>query len=222
MENIRHSFGINLSKPLIRTFSEKSKGDILYPYKNVSISVSEMHICPFCGKGVHGFECDCKAFGEAFQKLQISCGDEKHESCFHYSDVDFHAAISKSISEFTFVKLTKKEVSDLGSDLWDDSIRCVDDLTGKSYLVNPATLDDGTLCFHCKNLISKSVYRFEMKDFEYKDKKIFLGVHIQRTIPGMDPRKIGGYSFRYYWKDFKKFEDWNEICKVLKEISQFS
>ena len=218
MENIRRSFGINLSMPLIRTFSEKSKGDILYPYKNVSISISEMYICPFCGKGVHGFECDCKAFGEAFQKLQNSYGDEKHESCFHYSDIDFHAAISKSISEFTFVKLTKKEVSDLGSDLWDDSIRCVDDLADKSYLVNPATLDNGILYFHCKNLTSKSVYRFEIKDFEYKDKKIFLGVHIQRTIPGRDPRKIGGYSFDYYWKDFRKFEDWNEICKALKEM----
>lgn len=218
MENIRHSFGINLSMPSIRDFSKKSKGDILYPYKNVSISVSEVYICPFCGKDVHGFECDCKAFGEAFQKLQSSCGDEKHETCFHRSDFDFPVAFSKSISEFTFVKLTKKEVLDLGSDLWDDSIRCVDDLADKSYLVNPATLDNGILYFHCKNLTSKSVYRFEIRDFEYKDKKIFLGVHVQRTIPGRDPRKIGGYSFDYYWKDFRKFEDWNEVCKALNEV----
>ena len=57
-----------------------------------------------------------------------------------------------------------------------------------------------------------------LTDFECKDKKISLGVHIQRTTPGRDPRKLGGYRFEYYWKDFKEFEDWNDVCKVLKEM----
>ena len=222
MGNIRHFFGIDLSTSSIRTFSKKDNGAILYPYKNVLISVSEVHICPFCGKRVHEFECDCRAFSKAFEKLQDSYGDNNHESCFHRSDFDLPVSLSKPVSEFKVKTLTKKEILDLGLDLWDDAIRHSDPLTDRSYLVTPATLEGKNLFFLCKDLISKSVYHLEIQDPEYKDKVIFLGIHSKRTVPGRNPRRIGNYRFEYYWKDFKKFEDWNEVCKALKDVWELS
>ena len=218
MENIRHFFGIDLSTSSIRTLSKKDNGAILYPYKDVLISVSEVHICPFCGKRVHEFECDCKAFSKAFEKLQDSYGDAKHESCLHRSEFDPPLAFSKSISEFKVKTLTKKDVLDLGLDLWDYATRHSDNLTDRSYLVTPATLEGENLFLLCKDLVSKTVYRFDIQNIEYKDKVIFLGIHSKRTVPGRDPRRIGNYRFEYYWKNFKKFEDWNEVCKALKKI----
>lgn len=219
MENIRHFFGTNLSTPSIRLFSKKDNGEILYPYKNVVITINEVHICPFCGKIVQGLECNCKAFEKAFAKLQNSYGDDKHESCFHRSDWDvIVVTISKPISEFKIRTLTKKEVLNFGLDLWDDSIRYLDDLSNKSYLVTPANLDGESLFLLCKDLVSKSVYRFEMPKIEYEDKPVYLGIHERKFIPGRDRKKIGNYQIRYSWREFKKFADWNEVCKALKEI----
>lgn len=218
MENIRHFFGIDLSMSSIQTFSKKDNGIVLYPYEDVVISVSEVHICPFCGKIVQEFKCDCKPFTKAFEKLQNSYGDNNHEYRFHRSDFDFPISLSKSISEFKVKTLTKKEVLNLGLDLWDDATRHSDSLMDRSYLVTPATLEGENLFLLCKDLTSKSVYRFELLNFEYSDKPVYLGIRKSRTIPGRDPLKIGGYRIEYYWKNFKKFEDWNEVCKALKKI----
>lgn len=219
MENIRHFFGIKLSTPSIRSFLKKNNGGILYPYKNVVVSINEVHICPFCGKIVQGLECNCKAFEKAFVKLQNSYGDDKHESCFHRSDWDLiEVSIAKLISEFKIRTLTKKEILGLGLDLWDDSIRHTDDLSDRSYLVSPANLDGENLFFLCKDLVSKHVYRFEIPKLKYVDKPVYLGIHERKFIPGRDKRRIGGYHIEYHWKDFKEFVDWNEVCKALKEI----
>ena len=219
MENIRHFFGIKLSTPSIRSFLKKNNGGILYPYKNVVVSINEVHICPFCGKIVQGLECNCKAFEKAFVKLQNSYGDDKHESCFYRSDWDLIvASISKPVSEFKIRTLTKKEVLNFGLDLWDNSIRYSDDLSDRSYLVTPANLEGENLFLLCKDLVSKHVYRLETPNPEYVDKPVYLGIHERKFIPGRDKRRIGNYHIEYSWRELNKCADWNEVCEALKKI----
>ena len=224
MENIKHFFGVDLTTSSIRTLSSEDSGEILYPYKYVAITVDEVHFCPFCGKSVQEFECDCKDFVKSFEKLQNSYGDTKHESCFHRSDFDFKIKLSKPISEFKIKNLTKEEILDLGFDVWDYATRHSDYLSNKSYLITPATQDDKNLFFLCKDLNSKRVYRFEILTPDYKDKQVYLGIYEQKMVSntgGLVKRKIGNYHFEHSWRNLVKFEDWNDVCKALKKLWNF-
>jgi len=217
MENIKHFFGVDLTTPSIRTLSKEDNGEFLYPYKNVVITVQEVHICPFCGKTVQGYECLCAKFSQAFKKLQDSHGDDKHASCFHGPDMNFLFGISRSISEFKVITLKKKEILSYGLDLWDYAIRHTDRLSDKSYLVTSAQQEGNTLFLLCKDLDSKSVYRFETSMPEYKDKPIYLGIQKQKTVSS-GRRTLGNYHFEYYWANLAEFEDWNDVCQTLKKI----
>ena len=217
MENIRHFFCVDLSTSSIRTLSKKDNGKLLYPYKDVVITVDEVHICPFCGKIVQNLECNCNRFKTAFAKLQDSCSDKEHDSCLHFPDSNIKSGFSKSISDFHVKVLSKDEILELGLDLWDFATRYTDRFSEKSYLVTPASQDGDKLFLLCKDLSSKKVYRFEIPMLNYKDKSIYLGVYEQKTV-SHGGRKLGNYHFEYYWRDLKEFEDWNGVCKVLKKI----
>ena len=219
MENIRYYFSVDLSTSSIRTLSNEDNGTILYPYKNVLIGVNEVHICPFCGKIVRNLECDCQAFDVAVKKLQSSFGDRSYKSCLHFNDFNINVSISKSISDFKVKKLNKKEILALGPDAWDFAIRHTDQLSDKSYLVSPVTHDGNVIFLYCKDVSTKVVYRFETAVPAYKDKHIYLGVHERKTIPGWgDRKKIGNYRFEYHWNNYVEYENWNEVCRALKEI----
>ena len=219
MENIKHYFGVDLSTSSIRTLSKKDNGALLYPYKNVVISIHEVHICPFCGKIVQDLYCDCKAFTKAVKKLQDFYGDKDHNSYLHHDDFNISIAISKSISEFKVKKLSKKEISALGPDVWDFATRHSDRFSDKSYLVTPAVQENDLIFLLCKDLNSKVVYRFELSIPEYKDKPIYLGIHKRKTVAGIgDKRKLGNYHFEYYWDNYVKYEDWNDVCKAITKI----
>lgn len=215
--NIRHFFGVDLSTPPIRNLSNKDNGKFLYPYKGVIITVNEQHVCPFCGKPVDDFHCECRKFKSAFARLQDSCSDEKHESRLHSSPLNIKMSFSKSISDFKITPLTKEEILQKGLDLWDFAIRHTDRFTDRSYLVTPAVQDGNKLSFLCKDLLSKKVCQLEVDMLEYEDKVIYLGIHGQRTVSGHS-RKIGDYRFECYWNDLKEFKDWNELCETLKKI----
>lgn len=217
MENIKHLFSVDLSTSSIRSLSKRDNGKFLYPYKNVVITVTEVHICPFCGKIVDDFHCECKKFKSAFAKLQNSYSDEKHESRLHVAPLNFKMSFSKSISDFNVRTLTKEEILDKGLDLWDFAIRHTDRFSDRSYLVTPAVQNGDKLFLLCKDLISKEVCEFETEMIDYNDKVVYLGIHEQRTIPGHS-RRIGDYRIECYWRDLKEFEDWNDVCKVLKKI----
>ena len=217
MENIKHFFSVDLSTSSIRNLSKRNNGKFLYPYKNVVITVTEVHICPFCGKIVDDFHCECKKFKSAFVKLQDSYSDEKHESRLHVAPLNINVSFSKSISDFKVKTLTKEEILKKGLDLWDFATRQTDRFSDKSYLVTSATRDGDKLFLLCKDLDSKEVYELETEIVDYKDKVVYLGIYGQRTIPGHS-RRIGDYSIEYYWKDLKEFEDWNAVCKALKKI----
>jgi len=217
MENIRHCFSVDLSTSSIRSLSKKDNGEFLYPYKNVVISVREEYVCPFCGRNVDDFHCECRKFKSAFVKLQDSYSDENHESRLHVAPLNINLSFSKSVSDFNIKTLTKKEILEKGFDLWDFAIRYTDRFSDRSYLVTPAVQNGDKLSFLCKDLDSKEVCELETEMIDYKDKVIYLGIHGQRTISGRSG-KIGDYRFECYWKDLKEFEDWNAVCKVLRKI----
>jgi len=221
MENIKHFFEVDLKPSSIRTLSRKDNGKLLYPYKDVTISVNEVYVCPFCGKNMEGFECECDKYNRAFKKLQKFYGDDKKRmSCFHGPELNLQCGISKSISEFKVKILKNKEVDKLGRDLWDYATRHTDRLSDRSYLVAPAMQDGDNLYIICKDLSSKKVYRFETTIPAYKDKSVFLGVYTTKTVPNVQgvTKKIGNYHFEYYWKHLADFDDWNAVCETLKKV----
>ena len=217
MENIRHFFGVDLSTPPVRSLSKEDNGEFLSPYKEVVITIDEQHVCPFCGKPVDDFHCECRKFKSAFAKLQESCSDEKHKSRLHATPLNMKMSFSKSISDFKITPLTKEEILQKGLDLWDFAIRHTDRFSDRSYLVSPAVRDGNKLSFLCKDLLSKKVCQLEIDMIDYKDKTVYLGIYGQRTVSGRSGR-IGDYRIEYYWNDLKEFEDWNDVCKVLKKF----
>jgi len=219
MENIKHFFEVDLKPSSTRTLSREDNGKLLYPYKDVVIIIHEVHICPFCGKIAQEFECDCKAFNQAFEKLQESYGDKDHKSRFHGPEPNIQCGMSKSISEFQVETLSMKEIDRLGRDLWDYAIRHTDRLSDRSYLVAPAMQEGDNLYIICKDLISKKVYRFETPIPDYKNKLVFLGVYVSKMVSNVQglSRKIGNYHFEYFWKHLADFNDWNAVCEALRK-----
>lgn len=218
MDYIKHFFGVDLTASSIRTLSKKDNGALLYPYKNVVITIHEVHLCPFCEKVVQGFDCDCKAFKKALKKLQESYGDDKHESSIHGPELDIKYAISKSISDFQVKTLNIKEIDKLGRDVWDYANRYTDPLSDRSYLVTPASQKDNILYLICKDLTSKVVYRFETLKPEYTDKAVFLGIYERKIVANPGSRKIGNYHFENHWRNLAEFENWNKACEALKNV----
>ena len=215
---IKHSFDVKLGGVPIQIFPNENTGALLHPYKNVEISIREEYSCPFCGEVVHGFKCQCETFNQAFRKLQESRGDENHKSSFHGPELAINYGIIKSIPEFNVKTLNKEEILGFGLDVWDDAVRYSDRLSGESYAVTPATPDGENLFFLCKDLLAKHVYRFEIPKPEYKNRQICFGTLMQKTVSDGSSEKLGNYHFEHYWKDFKTFEDWNEVCKTLIEL----
>lgn len=221
MGNIKHFFEVDLKPSSIRNLSRENNGKLLYPYKDVTISVNEVYVCPFCGKNMEGFECECDEYNRAFKRLQKFYGDDKKRmSCFHGPELNLQCGISKSISEFKVKILKNKEVDKFGRDLWDYAIRHTDRLSDRSYLVAPAMQEGDNLYIICKDLSSKKVYRFEIPIPAYKDKSVFLGVYTTKTVPNVQgvTKKIGNYHFEYYWKHLADFDDWNAVCEALKKV----
>jgi hypothetical protein len=221
MENIKHFFEVDLKPSSIRTLSRKDNGKLLHPYKDVVISIHEVYVCPFCGKTMEGFECKCKKFNQAFKRLQKLYGDnEDRKSCFHGPELNIQCGISKSISEFNVRILKNKEIDKLGRDVWDYATRHTDYLSDKSYLVAPAKQEGDNLYIICKDLTSKKVYRFETPLPAYKDKLVFLGVYVAKTVSNVQgiSRKIGNYHFEYFWRHLADFDDWNAVCEALKKV----
>lgn len=216
MEYIKDSFVVRLAAPFLRTFPGKDTDEFLHPYKNVEIYMFETYDCPFCGKTVQSFECNCEAFKHAFKKLQDSYGDVKHKSRFHRQDL--RVFVSQPISELKVTKLTKQEILDLGPDVWDSASRYVDSLSNRSYLTSSAFIDGDNLCLLCKDLASKSVYRMEMKKPKSEPRKVYLGIYSTKTVSGGNPRKIGNYHMERYYKDLKGFQSWNEVCEALVNV----
>jgi hypothetical protein len=220
MENIKHFFEVDLKPSSIRTLSREDNGKLLYPYKDVVISIHEVYVCPFCGKNMEGFVCECKKFNQAFKKLQKLYGDKDYKSCFHGPELNFQCGISKSISEFNVRILKNKEIDKLGRDLWDYATRHTDRLSDRSYLVAPAKQEGDNLYIICKDLTSKKVYRFETSIPAYKNKSVFLGIYVAKTVPNVQgiTKKIGNYHFEYFWRHLADFDDWNAVCEALKKV----
>jgi hypothetical protein len=116
--------------------------------------------------------------------------------------------------------LKNKEIDKLGRDVWDYATRHTDYLSDRSYLVAPAKHDGNNLYIICKDLTSKKVYRFETPIPAYKDKLVFLGVYVAKTVPNVQgiSRKIGNYHFEYFWRHLADFDDWNAVCEALKKV----
>jgi len=217
MENIRHFFEVSLTTSSIWALSKKSNGKLLYPYKNVVITINEVHVCPFCGENVHDLKCNCNGFKNAFAKLQESLSDEAHVSALHVSN-PIKPSFSRSISDFKVKTLTVQEILDLGNNLWDFANPYTDDISNRSYMVTPGYQEGDKFFILCKDLISKETYRFETKMIEFTNTPISLGIYGKKIRSCGYKSRIGGYRIVHYWKDLKEFKDWNEVCKVLKKI----
>ena len=225
MENIKYILEVRLIEDSVHGFPKNSTRTILYPFKDVEILVNEVQVCPFCGKPVRALNCNCKDFRENFVKMQKFYGDSEHKSKLHSGDVNLTVAFSKPISDFQFRTLDKKEISDLGADFWDFIDTQVDSLSSGYYKVSPVIHEGGEYFFVCKDLISKSVYRFEVPTFGYKSKEIYLGIYARKTVANLGSRemgKIGNYHFEYYWKNLISFKNWNDLCTSIKSFQALS
>ena len=109
MEYIKHLFCVELKTQTARNSSMNDES-LLYPYKDIVVSIHEMHICPFCGKVIQGFKCSCEDFNLAVEKLQESCGDDKYKSSFHFPDFNLTPEIFVPISKTKAKILKKKEI----------------------------------------------------------------------------------------------------------------
>ena len=225
MENIKYILEVRLIEHSIRGFSKDRTRAILYPFENMEILVNEVQICPFCGRPVRAFNCNCKDFQANLAKMQKFYGDAGHKSKLHSGDINLTLVFSKPISDFQFRTLGKEEISDLGTDFWDFVDTQVDSLSSGYYKVSPVIHEGGEYFFVCKDLISKSVYRFEVPTFGYKSKEIYLSIYGRKTVANLgagEKGKIGNYHFEYYWKNLISFKNWNDLCTSIKSFQALS
>ena len=204
--------------------SKKSTESILYPFKDVEIFANEIQICPFCGRPIRKFNCNCKDFQANLVKMQNFYGDEKHKSKLHSSDINLTVALSKPVSDLQFRALGKQEILNLESDLWDFANTQVDSLSSRCFKVSPVRHEDNENFFVCKDLISKDVYRFKVPKIKYKAREICLAIYKQNTVsnPESGKRRLGNYHFEYYWENLVSFENWNELCANIKSFQYFN
>ena len=114
MENIKYILVVRLVEHSICGFSKEREE--LYPFNNIEIIANEIQICPFCGRPVRAFNCNCKDFQTNLVKMQNYYGDGEHKSRLHSSNINFRVVLSKPISDFQVRILEKNEILDLGTD----------------------------------------------------------------------------------------------------------
>ncbi len=215
MGNIKLYLNVRLIEHSMWDFSDKNEKAVLYPFKSVEIFAKEIHICPFCGKAVEDFNCNCKDFGEAFMNLQNGYGDNEHKSQLHSCRSTL--VLSKLISDLQFRTLEKKETLGLEEIFWDPkgtTDQQEDSLKVRCYKVSPVNYDGKNYFFICEDLISKSVYRFDVPAIRYKARRIYLSIKRKRAskvkvLNNAQPAK-------YYSEDLAEFENWNYLCHYLR------
>ena len=218
MDYIRYQFVVALSNsPFIGSF-EKDNEQVSFPFKGISITPSEIHICPFCGKTVSDLSCDCEEFRNALTKLQNSFCDEKHESSLLNDPKRFPITCAKvfKASDFTINELTKDQIADLGFDYWDDASKFTDQVSDVSFFVTDAVLENESLVFSLKNLKTKKVYKFMTDKIDYENVKIVLGIYFRKTVSDGHSNRLGNYHFVDDYKILGKFESWDDVCSALK------
>lgn len=224
MEYIKHLFCVGLKTQTTRNFSMNDESfsmndeNLLYPYKDIVVSIHEVHICPFCGEVIQGFKCSCDDFNLSVEKLQESCGDDKYKSSFHFPGFNLIPEIFVPISKTKAKILKKKEILALGPDFWDGATYYSDARFDKPYLVTLEKSKVGDLFLICNDVHSGRTFSLEMPKLDYKNRTIYLGIHEKRAISRRNLRITGSHCIVYFWRNLKKFEDWNDVCKTLKNL----
>lgn len=221
MSYVIYSINIELMPPLVRCPSKekKQKSKVLHPFRSVQAINRESYICPFCGKVMKEFDCDCREFKRAFKKLQESHNDHDHKSNLHNPLFPSSFGYERKIESIHIKKLDKKEIESLGPDFWDYADRSSDHFCECSYLVSPGKYEDNKISFVCKDLQTKRVYRCTMNDITISGLKVCLGVWRRKTVShGLGPNgeiRYGNYHFENGYKDIVTFENWEQFCKVI-------
>ncbi|MBO4516972.1 hypothetical protein J5751_06180 [bacterium] len=178
------------------------------PYSGISISVSEVHYCPFCGEVYQGTSKPCcEDFVRAYLKLLLrykitdlvhhSIGNDLEE----YGSNVFH----RPVTEIQSRVLKKSEVKRFDADFWDFSemYSVCGDVGFR--LANPS-FEGGELKFYWKNLKTKKVHLCSLQDLKINAyEPIFL-------------RKCSWINDYPKYENLVRFEDWNKLCEVLKEL----
>ena len=196
-------------EPSINFEDRTTKKTKFSPYSTISVYLSEVHICPFCGKilKLGHYNCNCTEFQTAYNKL---VRQERHSRINHYvintCEDDNHCNLFiKPVVEIQSKLIKKSEVKNFGTDFWDFSKMY--SFCGKSgfRLANPSYKNE-TLQFYWKNLATKSVFLCTLENLCVcvHDNIIFQEISWENNKPQYDT--------------LLQFQDWNEFCKKLKEF----
>lgn len=220
MRNIKLYLNVRLIEHPVWDFSDKNEKAVLYPFKSVEIFAEEIHICPFCGKAIEGINCNCKEFEAALKDLQDHYGDKEHKSQLHSWGANSTQVLFKPISDFQFRTLEKSEISELEEAFWDPMGKHIDkqedSYSSRHYKVSPVNYDGKNYFFICADLISKSVYRFDVPPIKYKAKQIYLRLLKPNKLKVWDaPQPDNNRSWKYPG-ELAEFENWNSLCVYLK------
>ena len=212
---------VSLSRGLL-DFGSSKKDEInpFSPFREFNFDFHEIRFCPFCGKELEpsSYNCDCKEFGEAFEKMQRSFMDYEQKLEFHEELLSVSSYVY-SVSDVSHRLLSKQWVAELGPDFWDNADRTKHSrFTKRTYLLSKGAYDGQKVTFYCKDIETKQVWLCECEDkLDYSKRSILLGKYYRTFVPDpfSDPNALGNYHEEFGYDDIRRFSGWEQVCKEL-------
>ena len=186
-------------------FSKKTK---FSPYSGISICISEVHHCPFCGKVYQGTSNPCcDDFVKAYLKLLLKYGitDLVHHSIGNNLEEFGSNVFHKPVTEIQSRLLKKSEVKCFDKDFWDFSemYHVCGDVGFR--LANPS-FEGEVLKFYWKNLKTKNVHLCSLQSLHIG---AYEPVFLQKCVWTNGKPK---------YDNVIRFQDWNKLCETLKKL----
>lgn len=189
----------------------------LFPYISVSYVIQEEYHCPFCGKRVTNFHCNCESFKVMFAKLQEDYRDQKHESSI-CCDIpsDFTYACRQPIASIKTKKLEPLRIEMESLDNLFSAKRIFDPLTKCDYLIVNAKYSptEKEITFYCKNLTTKEVFQCKLENIQYYAQKVYLNISedikdVSNVHHATETNKVS--------HDIAEFDNWESFCQKIRE-----